>query len=241
MGACRDGRGGDRERLTGAADSVTRGAGGSSLETLAVDGEAPDPAALERAARVLLAGGLLIYPTDTQYALGGRAVDPAVGRRVRAAKGRAERKPLPLVAADAAQAAGLVVWSAGAQRLAERFWPGPLTLVLPAVDGLPEDVTQGTGTLAVRVPALRLARELCSRAGPLISTSANRAGAPGPVECAEALAQVGAAADLALDAGPGRTSPSTIVDLTCSPPRLLREGAVAWGAVEGAWWGRTVP
>lgn len=190
---------------------------------------------------MLLAGGLLIYPTDTLYALGGRALDSAVGSRVRIAKGRARGKALPLIAADTAQAAALAIWPAGAQRLAERFWPGPLTLVLPAAPGLPEELTQGLGTLAVRVPALRLARELCSCAGPLISTSANRSGAAAPVLCAQALAQVGAAADLALDAGPGGGSPSTLVDVTLLAPRLLRAGAVPWPAVEAAWSGRRVP
>jgi L-threonylcarbamoyladenylate synthase len=208
---------------------------------LPVDGDLPDPATVATAADVLLAGGLLIYPTDTLYALGGRASDATVAARVRIAKGRGRAKPLPLIAADTEQAASLGSWPPGARRLAERFWPGPLTLVLAAAPGLPREVTQGTGKVAVRVPGLRLARELCSRAGPLISTSANRSGAAAPRLCAQALAQVGAAADLALDAGPGGGSPSTIVDVTQPAPSLLRSGAVDWPAVEATWWGRAVP
>lgn len=192
--------------------------------------------------QVLQGGGLLIYPTDTLYALGGRAFDSRSAVRVRTAKGRQVGKPLPLIAADAQQAASLAAaWSDVAARLAERFWPGPLTLVLPAAQGLPEALTQGVRTIAVRVPALRLARVLCARAGPLISTSANRSGGPSPVTCAEAIVQVGPAAALALDAGPGRSEPSTLVDLAGGAPRLLRAGALPWPAIRAVCSGRDLP
>jgi L-threonylcarbamoyladenylate synthase len=194
------------------------------------------------AARLLLDGELIIYPTDTLYALGGRALDARSGRRVRAAKGREEAKPLPLVAADLAQVAVLVpALPAEAKALAERFWPGPLTLVLECGAAVPEAVTAGTGTVALRVPALRLARELCGRAGPLISTSANRSGAPAPLTCPDAVAQVGGAARLALDGGPGRPVPSTIVALRGGEARLIREGAIPWSEVRESWRGRSVP
>jgi L-threonylcarbamoyladenylate synthase len=184
---------------------------------------------------VLLDGDLLIYPTDTLYALGGRALDAGVAARVRAAKGRAEGQPLPLVAADLAQARGLVAdFPERALALAERFWPGPLTLVLARAAQVPEGVAGGD-SVALRVPALRLARELCARAGPLISTSANRSGAPPPLSCPEAVAAVGHAARLALDGGPGRPSPSTIVEVRAGGARLLREGAVPWSEVEAVW------
>jgi L-threonylcarbamoyladenylate synthase len=185
---------------------------------------------------VLLDGDLLIYPTDTLYALGGRALDAGVAARVRAAKGRAEGQPLPLVAADLAQARALVAdFPDEALALAERFWPGPLTLVLTRAASVPEAVAAGSGSVALRVPALRLARELCARAGPLISTSANRSGAPPPLRCQEAVAAVGHAARLALDGGPGRPSPSTIVEIRAGEARLLREGAVPWSEVEAVW------
>lgn len=201
-------------------------------EVVPVDGADPEPRLVARAAGLLRAGDLLIYPTDTLYALGGRALDAAAGARVRAAKGREEGKPLPLVAADTDQARRLCgAWPAAVERLAGRFWPGPLTLVLPAGAGVPAEVTAGTGTIAVRVPALALTRRLCAEAGPLVSTSANRAGAPPPRTCAEAVRSVGAAAALALDAGPGRPLSSTIVDLAGAEPRLLREGPVAWADV----------
>jgi len=201
------------------------------VEVLRVSGDDPEPAALDRAASVLEAGGLLIYPTDTLYAIGGLALDPGVARNVRTAKGR-EAKPLPVVAADIGQARSLAGgFSEEALRLAQRFWPGPLTLILPAAPDVPVEVTASTGAVAVRVPGLALARRLCTRAGPLISTSANLAGAPSPVTCEEAVAGVGHAAALALDAGPGRPVASTIVDLTGHPARLVRSGAVPWAEV----------
>lgn len=201
------------------------------MEVLRVEGDDPAAATLDRALAILGAGGLLIYPTDTLYAIGGRALDARVGEKVRAAKGR-ETKPLPLIAADVSQVDSLATTlTAEVLRLAERFWPGPLTLILPARPEVPDGVTAGTGTVAVRVPALVLARRLCERAGPLVSTSANLSGGPSPVTCGEAVAAVGPAVALALDAGPGRPVASTIVDLTGRPARLVRSGAVPWAEV----------
>jgi L-threonylcarbamoyladenylate synthase len=197
-------------------------------EVLSVDADRPAEDTIARALSVLREGSLLIYPTDTLYALGGLALEAAVSISVRAAKGREEDKPLPLVASGLEQARSLCAsWSEAAARLAERFWPGPLSLVLPAHAEVPKEVTSGTGTVAVRVPACELTRRLCGY-GALIATSANRAGAPPPRLCGDAVAAVGAFAALALDGGPGGYSASTLVDLAGRSPRLLREGAVAW-------------
>lgn len=202
------------------------------LQVIAVDADRPEAAVVEQAASLVRTGELIIYPTDTLYALGGRALDPEASRRVRTAKGRDERQPLPLVAGDAGQARALcAAWPATAERLASRFWPGPLTLVLRARAEVPVEVTAGTETVAVRVPGATLTRRLCEAAGPLVSTSANRSGAPGPRTCAEAVAGVGAFAALALDGGPGQPRSSTIVDLSDRVPRLLREGPVPWADV----------
>lgn len=202
-------------------------------DVLRVSGTEPDPAVVAVAVSLLTAGSLLIYPTDTLYALGGRVLDAAAALAVRRAKGREEGKPLPVVAADIAQARALCRdWPEAADRLAERFWPGALTLVIPAISEVPDDVTAGTGNIAVRVPDLEITRALCRRAGALVSTSANRAGGSPPISCADALEAVGAAASLALDAGRGKTLASTIVDLTVTPAQLVRAGAVAWDAIE---------
>jgi L-threonylcarbamoyladenylate synthase len=201
---------------------------------LTVDADHPPDDVIARAAWALAEGSLLIYPTDTLYALGGLARKAEVGRAVREAKGRDEQKPLPLVASGVEQARSICAsWPETAARLADRFWPGPLSLVLRARPELPEEVTSGTGTVAVRVPARELTRRLCAD-GPLIATSANRAGETAPRRCAEAVAAVGAWAALALDGGPGRPVSSTLVDLAGGAPRLLRAGPVDWADVLAA-------
>jgi L-threonylcarbamoyladenylate synthase len=195
---------------------------------LPVELDAPAAEAMERAALALRAGGLLVYPTETLYAVGGRALDPRAGARVREAKGRSEDKALPLVAADVEQVRALCAgWPDSAERLAVRFWPGPLTLVLPARAGVPDEVLAGGRSVAIRVPGRELPRRLCRMAGPLISTSANRSGEPPATRCAEAVAAVGAWVELALDGGTCGGAPSTIVDLSGGEPRVLREGAIA--------------
>jgi L-threonylcarbamoyladenylate synthase len=200
------------------------------MNVLPVDPGRPDLAVIERAAERLRAGELVIYPTDTLYALGALGSDGLAAARVRAAKGRDDRKPLPLIAADGPQARALCdAWPASAERLAARFWPGPLTLVVSSADHVPAQVTAGGSTVAVRVPAHEVARRLCAASGgALVSTSANVAGSPPPMTCAQAVDGVGGSAALALDAGPGRPLASTIVDLTGEEPRLLRAGAVPW-------------
>lgn len=153
---------------------------------------------------------------------------------MRLAKGRPDGKPLPLIVADAGAARRLCrVWPAGAAAVAGRFWPGPVTLVLPASPLVPVEVTAGTGTVALRVSGLPLARALSRAAGPLVSTSANRAGEPPAITCAEALVAVGASVALALDGGPCAGAASTIVDLSGDRPILLREGAVRWAELTG--------
>jgi L-threonylcarbamoyladenylate synthase len=202
------------------------------VESVRVDGQAPDPRIVARAVALLGDGALLVYPTDTLYAWGGRALDAAAVERLRSAKARPPAKALPLVAADLEQARRLSrAWPAAADALAARFWPGPLTLVVPAATGIPAGVTAGGASVAVRVPALALTRALCAGAGPLISTSANASGAAPPLTCAEAVAAAEGSAALALDAGPGRALASTIVDLGSEPPCLLRAGAVGWNDV----------
>jgi L-threonylcarbamoyladenylate synthase len=187
---------------------------------------------LEALERALGPGALLIFPTDTLYGLGGRARDAEAARRTRAAKGRPDASPLPVVAADRGQIEALCPgWGAAGQRLADAFWPGPLTLVLAAAPELPSEVTSGTGTLAVRVPDRELTRRLCRRLGPLVATSANRSGEAPPQTCSEAVAAVGAAATLAVDGGRGESRSSTVVSLVAGEPRLIREGAIAWARV----------
>jgi L-threonylcarbamoyladenylate synthase len=199
-----------------------------------------DPA---RAAAVLREGGTCVYPTETFYGLGALATCGPALERLAAAKLRPEGKPLPLVAADAGSAFAL--WArvpTEARRLADHFWPGPLTLVVAAAPGLPPEVA-GAGTVGVRVPGDAGTRDLCRLAGgPLVSTSANLSGGP-PVTRVEDLDPVLLGrVDAVLDAGPvpgGR--PSTVVEIGAGGPRLLREGAVPWREVERVLEGRLPP
>jgi L-threonylcarbamoyladenylate synthase len=183
-------------------------------------------AALER-------GALIVYPTDTLYALGGLALREGVAERVVAAKGREEGKALPVVAADWTQVLALAPLSTKlAQRLAERFWPGPLSLVVNAGPNVPSAVRGGGLTVAVRVPASPLARELCALAGPLVATSANRSGQPAALTCRAAAMAIADSVAVAIDGGDAReTRPSTLVDVSGAAPRLLREGAISWSDV----------
>lgn len=196
----------------------------------------PAEAVVAAAVEALGPGGVLVYPTDTLYAIGGRASDAAAAAAVRSAKGRDDGKPLPLIAASVDQVRALSSpLGPAVEALARRLWPGPLTLVLPLVGALPDAVTSGSPTIAIRVPAASFARALCERAGPLVSTSANKSGGAPPRRFEDAADAVGRAARLLIDAGSLPGTPSTIVDVTAGSPRLVREGSVAWSDVLLHW------
>ena len=185
-------------------------------------------------AALLSEGALVIYPTDTLYAIGCRALDGAAVARLRAAKGREADKPLPVIVADVDQVRSLAArWPAAAQRLADSFWPGPLTLVIPAAPALPAELLTGAGTIAVRVPASEIARALARLAGPLVSTSANLAGEAPCVTVDQATAAF-PLATLAFDVGPLDGAPSTIVEMggPDGRPKVLREGRIGRQVIE---------
>lgn len=196
-----------------------------------------------RVAEVLRQGGLAVYPTETFYGLGARATDARALSRLVAAKLRPEGKPLPLVAADRDLA--FSAWAAvgeGARRLADRFWPGPLTLVARAAPGLPGEVAGG-GTVGVRVPGSPVARELSRLAGDLlVSTSANPAGGPPPVRVEDLDPSLLARVDAVLDRGPTPGGlPSTVVELADGGAVLVRAGAVPWDEVQAVLRGAPLP
>jgi L-threonylcarbamoyladenylate synthase len=204
-----------------------------------------DPDAVARVQAAIAGGELIAYPTDTFYGLG---VDPRQAAAVGAifqAKGRASESAIPLIAADTEH---VIAWfgalSPLAARLAARFWPGPLTLVIPlrcAADvaaapravRLPDALTSGLDSIAIRVPDHAIARAVAAAAGGVItSTSANRSGHPPLRTADEVLREMGGALSLIIDAGitPGG-APSTIVDVTQNAPRLVRPGLVPWERV----------
>ncbi len=196
------------------------------------------PAALERAVAVLRAGGLVVLPTDTVYGVAAHAFLPTAVARLFEAKGRSTEKAIPLLLADAGalpEVASEVPPAAWA--LARRFWPGALSLVVPRSPAVPDIVTGGSDTVAVRVPDHEVARALIQRLGaPLAATSANRSGEPAPVTARDALEMLGEWVALVLDGGPSPGGvASTVLDLTASPPRVLRPGPLSAAELEAVW------
>lgn len=198
----------------------------------------PDDAAGRReAVRVLQAGGIVAMPTDTVYGIGVDLAAPDALPRLFAAKDRPLDRAIVLLVADLEQAETVGVFEPHARILARRFWPGGLTLVVRQApkSALPAVLTAGSSTIGLRMPDHACPRELARALGPLPVTSANLSGAPDARDAAAVLAQLGERIDLVLDGGPARAGvPSTVVDCSGNPPRVLRAGAIAPSAVEAA-------
>ncbi|MFO0586758.1 MAG: L-threonylcarbamoyladenylate synthase [Polyangiaceae bacterium] len=192
-------------------------------------------AAIREAAAALVAGGLVAFPTETVYGLGARADRGEAVRRIFAAKGRPSGNPLIVHVADRDGARALSAeWPAIADALAEAFWPGPLTLVVRRAEGaVADEVTAGGPTVAVRVPAHPAALALLREARvPVAAPSANRSTTISPTTADHVQKTLDGAIEVVLDAGPtGFGIESTIVDVTRSPMRLLRHGAVPLAAL----------
>ena len=199
------------------------------LRRLHIDPGAPDPQAVARAAAVLRHGGLVGLPTETVYGLGANAEDADAVRRIFAAKGRPADNPLIVHLASMDELSRVCPSITPLARgLAERFWPGPLTIVLDASPDLPAVTTGGLSTVAVRVPDHAVARAVIEAAGvPVAAPSANRSGRPSPTTADHVAADLAAHLDVLIDAGPtGLGLESTVVDGRGSHPRIYREGAV---------------
>ena len=200
-----------------------------------VDPVQPDPVAVARAAATLRNGGVVAIPTDTLYGLAADPWNAAAFARVFAVKGRPDDRALPLVAADVDQVKEWIgELNEAATRLVERFWPGPLTLVMRAPDAIAAEVTAGGSTVGVRVPSHAVTRALCAAfERPLTATSANISGQPATDNPNDVADRLSIGLDLLLDAGttPGGP-PSTIVDVTQRELRLIRAGAVSWKDVQ---------
>jgi L-threonylcarbamoyladenylate synthase len=207
------------------------------LMRISVRERSPDAAAIERAAAVIRAGGLVAFPTDTLYGLAADPFNADAVARVFAAKGRGAERALPLIATDEAQIASqLGRLPPLAAVLAERFWPGPLTLLIAAPPTLAAPVTGGTGRVGVRVPAHDVARALCRASDSVLTaTSANLSGHPATDDPDEVAASLAEHVDILVDAGraPGG-QPSTIVDVTGSELRLVRAGAIPWEKIRAS-------
>lgn len=186
---------------------------------------------MARAASLLREGRLVAFPTETVYGLGADATNDRAVARIYAAKGRPSFNPLIVHGPSLEALRPMVQWDARAECVAEAFWPGPLTLVLPRTADCPVSALASAGleTLAIRVPSHPVARQLLAAAGRLIAApSANRSNALSPTEAAHVVASLGEAVDAVLDGGPCVVGlESTVVDLSGAVPLLLREGGLA--------------
>jgi L-threonylcarbamoyladenylate synthase len=190
---------------------------------------ADSPHAIQRALDVLQAGGLVAFPTDTVYGVGARAFDGKAVEAIYTAKGRAIEKAIPVLIGDGEDITKTTSEvPAMARKLAERFWPGPLTIILPKRSDLPDSVS-ATNTVGVRVPDHMVARRVLRAAGPMAVTSANISGQPSPSTAEEVFMQLNGRIALILDGGktPGGV-PSTVVDCTGTQPIVIREGPISF-------------
>ncbi len=204
-------------------------------ERLLLDPQHPDPALIAQAADVLRRGGLVAFPTETVYGLGANALDAAAVARIFTAKGRPSNNPLIVHVADMEQIAELTASRPAAfSTLTTAFWPGPLTLVLPRSAAVPDIVTGGGPTVALRMPAHPVALALLRETKlPLAAPSANRSTELSPTCAEHVLRGLAGRIDLILDAGPTTAGiESTVLDLTRQPPRLLRPGPITSAEIE---------
>jgi L-threonylcarbamoyladenylate synthase len=183
--------------------------------------------AVKKAAQIVEKGGVIVYPTDTVYGIGCNPFNKdAVGRIFRI---KGERtKPLPILVSNIKDIEKIVYTTDMVPRLAEKFWPGPLTIVLPKKPSLPSIVTCDLDSAAVRVPDHKVALELIQVSGGLlIGTSANKTGEKAPRTAQEAAKQIGEEVDLLIDDGPTPIgTSSTIIDLTQEKLKILRQGPI---------------
>jgi len=180
---------------------------------------------LEKAAEIILRGGLVVYPTETFYALGANALNKKAVEEIFRVKKRPLSKPIPIIIADKSWLKDIVIEVPEvAIHLIKKYWPGPLTIVFRASNKLPSNLTGGTGKIGIRVCSHPLAQRLVSLVNvPITATSANISGKP-PPNSIESISLQGI--DI-IDGGPvlGRV-PSTIIDVTSTPPVILRQGAI---------------
>lgn len=188
-----------------------------------------------KASEIIASGGVIAFRTDTFYGLGANPFKAAAVARIRELKGREDDKPILLLLSDPEQVERLIAERSDAfARAAKEFWPGPLTIVGLAVANLPPAITAGTGTVGVRLPATESVRELVRECGGVLTaTSANPSGCEPARSAAEVASYFPHGLDLIVDGGEvTATEPSTVLDATTSPPRVVRAGAIGRDVIE---------
>ncbi|MEL7623195.1 MAG: peptide chain release factor N(5)-glutamine methyltransferase [Clostridiales bacterium] len=189
---------------------------------------------IKEAARILREGGLVAFPTETVYGLGAYGLDEKAVARIYEAKGRPSDNPLILHVASLAEAKELTKgWPEKAQRAANKLWPGPLTIVVPAAEHIPPIVTAGLDTVAIRFPAEPIAQALIEACGgPIAAPSANTSGRPSPTKACHVLEDLDGKIEVIIDGGPCQVGlESTILDLSVEPPAVLRPGDITLAAL----------
>lgn len=199
-------------------------------EVVAMDAEHLDNQAIKKAGQILKNGGLVAFPTETVYGLGGNALDPRASMKIYAAKGRPSDNPLIVHIAELEKLKEITTKiPEGAMILAKKYWPGPLTMILPKADIVPKETTGGLDSVAVRFPSDVIAQELIRAAGGFVAApSANTSGRPSPTLAQHVEEDLGDAIDMILDGGQvGIGLESTIVDFTEDVPVVLRPGYIS--------------
>jgi L-threonylcarbamoyladenylate synthase len=204
--------------------------------------DAHDPDGVREVVEILKGGGVVCYPTDTAYGLGVDLTNVDGVRRLFELKGRDAAKPILLLVDSVEMTATVGIPSPEFESIAGKFWPGPLTLVIPARPTLPDRISAGTGTVGVRWPKAQLPLTLLAALGqPVTATSANRSGLPIARTVDEAIDQLGDSLDAVVDAGTlTGSATSTVLDLTTDPPQILRNGQVRYSDLAGFLGGRLV-
>ena len=196
-------------------------------------GHPPSPTAVLQAVRVLAQGLPIAIPTDTVYGLAVDPFRPGATDRIFEVKRRPRHVSLPLLVSGIDQALTVATAvPAAALELMDRYWPGPLTIVIPARPDLGADLGDDEATVGVRAPDHPVPLALCAAAGPLATTSANRHGEPPLATAEEVAACFGDEVSIVLDGGACRGSPSTVVDCTGQELKLLREGRIPWAELQ---------
>jgi len=199
-----------------------------NTKIIKIDGECR-PEDLSEAAEFIRSGKLVAFPTETVYGLGGNAYDSSASARIYAAKGRPSDNPLIVHISEFSEITPLVsAIPEEAVRLADRFWPGPLTMILTKSDRVPKETTGGLDTVAIRMPSHRIANMLIKEAGiPIAAPSANASGRPSTTKAEHVIEDLFGKIDMIIDGGSSDIGlESTIVDLTVSPPLILRPGYI---------------
>jgi L-threonylcarbamoyladenylate synthase len=204
-------------------------------EILKVSADNSEESVLESAAAIVARGGVIAYPTETFYGLGADATNEQAVKRIYEIKGRNFINPISIIIGRPENLYPLVHRvSSAAQKLIQAFWPGALTIIFKASDGVLPVLTAGTGKIGVRVSASNVAQLIAQKLGhPLTATSANLSGKPECSQASEVAKQIGNKIDAIVDFGPTiGDKVSTIIDVTCDPPEILREGIIIRQSIE---------